>query len=152
MPYRITKTFGHERGLSCCFRQWRAESHCRFLHGYALAVEFTIEAKSLNPQNWVFDFGDFKEIKEWLEEKFDHKLIVAEDDPLLPLYKGNFTGEFKDFADMVIMEKVGCEAFAHYIFNHCANIIGRATRLRARLVAVKVSEHGANSATYNEPI
>ena len=35
--WRSTKTYGHEEGLSCCFRQWRAtHSHCRLLHGYAL--------------------------------------------------------------------------------------------------------------------
>ncbi|SVB70610.1 uncharacterized protein METZ01_LOCUS223464, partial [marine metagenome] len=26
--YQSTKTYGNEVGLSCCFRQWRADSHC----------------------------------------------------------------------------------------------------------------------------
>ena len=40
--WRSTKTYGHEEGLSCCFRQWRAtHSHCRLLHGYALSFRLT---------------------------------------------------------------------------------------------------------------
>ena len=34
--YRSSKTYGHEIGLSAAFRQWRAQSHCRLIHGYAL--------------------------------------------------------------------------------------------------------------------
>lgn len=48
MIYRSTKTYGHEIGLSAAFRQWRAESHCRFVHGYALAVKFVFEAGELD--------------------------------------------------------------------------------------------------------
>ncbi len=39
--YRSTKMYDHNEGLSCCFRQWRAtDSHCRLIHGYALAFKF----------------------------------------------------------------------------------------------------------------
>lgn len=31
--YQSTKTYGHDRGFSCAFRQWRADSHCRLIHG-----------------------------------------------------------------------------------------------------------------------
>lgn len=48
MTYKSTKLYGHEIGLSAAFRQWRAESHCRFLHGYALAVRFEFEADELD--------------------------------------------------------------------------------------------------------
>ena len=36
MIHRATKTYGHDLGLSVAFRQWRADSHCRYLHGYAI--------------------------------------------------------------------------------------------------------------------
>ena len=38
--YYSKKKYGHERGLSAAFRQWSAESHCRFIHGYSLEFEF----------------------------------------------------------------------------------------------------------------
>ena len=45
MGWQVTKTYGHDLGLSCCFRQWGASSHCRFLHGYALSFSFTFERR-----------------------------------------------------------------------------------------------------------
>ena len=41
IKYFSTKTYGHERGLSCAFRQPLAlHSHCSLLHGYALSFSF----------------------------------------------------------------------------------------------------------------
>src|SRR5262245_56270238 len=85
MTYVSTKTYGHDIGLSCCFRQWRAESHCRFFHGYALGVRIEFEASELDKYNWVVDFGGLKSFKGWLENTFDHKLLVAHDDPELDI-------------------------------------------------------------------
>ncbi len=80
--WRSTKTYGHEEGLSCCFRQWRAtHSHCRLLHGYALAFSLTFATDTLDARNWCFDFGGLKPVRAWLHEMFDHTLLVAHDDP-----------------------------------------------------------------------
>lgn len=83
MKFRSTKTYGHDIGLSCCFRQWRSASHCRFLHGYALAVHLEFEADDLDARSWVMDFGSLKPVRQWLVQTFDHKTLVAADDPLL---------------------------------------------------------------------
>lgn len=48
MAYLSTKTYGHEVGLSATFRQWRAKSHCRLLHGYSLSFRFEFEANTLD--------------------------------------------------------------------------------------------------------
>lgn len=148
MTYISTKTYGHEIGLSCCFRQHRAESHCRFLHGYSLSVKLEFEAQKLNENNWVVDFGGLKTLKEWLVSCFDHKMLVAKDDPEIDeLRRLNDLG----IADMVVVPDTGCEAFAHLIFQR--------TRLwlknneydpRVKLRSVEVREHGANSAIYFE--
>ncbi|MEB3025883.1 6-pyruvoyl trahydropterin synthase family protein [Parvimonas sp. M13] len=86
--YTITKTYGNEQGLSATFRQWRADSHCRFLHGYALGFEVTIACNddNLDARNWVYSFGGFKPFKAWLQDTFDHKTVVAEDDPQLEVF------------------------------------------------------------------
>lgn len=147
MPTHVsTKTYGHEVGLSCCFRQWRAESHCRLLHGYALSIRLEFEATKLDVRNWVVDFGGMKSFKQMLEDNFDHKLIVAEDDPnlddLLNLQK-------LGLADVVTMPKAGCEAFAEYIFGAAETWLesnGYGDRVIMRSVEVK--EHGANSALF----
>ena len=46
--YISTKTFGHESGLSCAFRQPNAtHSHCSLIHGYALAFKFKIGSEQV---------------------------------------------------------------------------------------------------------
>ena len=146
MPYRSTKTFGHDIGLSACFRQWRAESHCRFLHGYALAVRIEFEAYELDVRNWVVDFGSLKSLKQMLQDNFDHKLIVAEDDPLRQELEC-----LADFglAQIIIMPATGCEKFAEYIYE-CVEVwlADNGYAPRCRVASVEVKEHGANSAIY----
>jgi 6-pyruvoyltetrahydropterin/6-carboxytetrahydropterin synthase len=80
--YTVTKTFPHSLGLSCVYRNWQAtDSHCSYLHGYALSFSVMFEAKTLNDRSWVVDFGAMKGIKEYLVHRYDHTLLVAEDDP-----------------------------------------------------------------------
>jgi 6-pyruvoyltetrahydropterin/6-carboxytetrahydropterin synthase len=146
MSYASTKTYGHEVGLSACFRQWRAESHCRLLHGYALAVAFVFEAEELDVRNWVVDFGSLKSLKGWLENTFDHTLLVAEDDPL--------KDELCQLAGLglaraVVVPATGCEAFAELIYGATLVWLGdNGYAPRVRLRSVEVREHGANSAIY----
>lgn len=86
--FQSTKTYGTDRGLSCCFRQWKANhSHCSTLHGYSLGFKFVFESETLDEKNWCFDFGGMKPIKEYLDYMFDHTILVAEDDPALEVFK-----------------------------------------------------------------
>lgn len=146
MTYVSTKTYNHEVGLSCCFRQWRAESHCRLLHGYALAFKFVFEADELDVRNWVVDFGSLKSLKGWLEDTFDHTLLAAADDPHLNQLVALGT---QGLARVVVLPKAGCEAFAELVF-HATTVWltdnGYAPRVRLR--SVECREHGANSAVY----
>lgn len=148
MTYRSSKTYGHEIGLSSCFRQWRADSHCNLLHGYALAVHLEFESDDLDARNWVVDFGSLKGFKGWLEDTFDHKLLVAEDDPMLDeLCMLGGLG----LAEPIVVKATGCEAFAKLIYE-CAAIwlTDNGYSPRVRMHHVTVREHGANSATYYE--
>ncbi|QJD54351.1 6-carboxytetrahydropterin synthase [Aminobacter phage Erebus] len=146
MTYRSTKTYGHEIGLSCAFRQWRAKSHCRFIHGYALAVRVEFEADTLDERNWVIDFGDLKAFKQILEDTFDHKLVVATDDPEVEtLHFLHING----LAQVMYLDAVGCEAFAEYIFKRAeAWLATTGESWRVRVASVEVKEHGANSAIF----
>jgi 6-pyruvoyltetrahydropterin/6-carboxytetrahydropterin synthase len=146
-----TKRYGNDRGLSCCFRQWRStHSHCSLLHGYSIGVKIIFECDSLDERNWVMDFGGLKEFKQWLEYMFDHTLLVAEDDPELELFK-NFPTHV---ADLRIVPAVGCERFAEMAFKKMAQILDESEKegtLLNKTVCVKsveVFEHDANSAIY----
>jgi len=146
MPYRSTKTFGHELGLSCAFRQWRANhSHCSKLHGYALSIKFTFEADELDDKNWVMDFGGFKELKERLQYWFDHTTVVARDDPERERFKRLHAA---GVIDMREMENVGCEKFAEFMYFTACEVLRQKLGDRVKVVSCEVAEHGANSAIY----
>ena len=145
--HRSIKTYGNEVGLSCCFRQWRADSHCNKLHGYSLGFRFTFESAILDEHNWVYDFGGCKWIKEYLQSEFDHKLVVAKDDPKLERILQVYT----DIAVVNVMDDVGCEKFAEMVYNYVVPKIYKETKGRVSLFRVECFEHNANSASYQNP-
>jgi 6-pyruvoyltetrahydropterin/6-carboxytetrahydropterin synthase len=146
MTYKSTKTYGHELGFSCAFRQWRAESHCKFVHGYALAFCFVFEAKDLDEKNWVVDFGGLKPLKQMLQDTFDHKTVITKDDPHLDYFK---EGQKLGVLDLVVIEHGGCEKFAQLVYEITEQWLKKAGFApRCRLVSVEVKEHGANSAIF----
>jgi 6-pyruvoyltetrahydropterin/6-carboxytetrahydropterin synthase len=144
--FRSTKKYGHEVGISCAFRQWKAPSHCRFLHGYALAFKFTFEADELDYRNWVVDFGGLKSLKNKLEELFDHKTIIAQDDPNLAMFEEL---EKAGACDLVIVSAVGIEKFAEMAYILAMQTLEEESFApRCRVIEVEVFEHGANSAIF----
>lgn len=144
--YFSTKTYDHSVGLSCCFRQWKAESHCRFLHGYAIKVQFKFGTNELDVRNWVVDFGSLKSLRGWLEDMFDHKTIVAEDDPELGTFQ---TLEQRGLLQLVQVSATGCEAMARIIFEASEVWLkDNGYTPRVYLKSVEVSEHTGNSAIY----
>lgn len=147
--HRSTKTYGHDVGLSVCFRQWRAASHCRLLHGYAIAVRIVFEAEELDENGWVQDFGDLKDIKAYLQDQFDHTVMVAADDPKRAFLESLAVA---GLANIRIVPRTGCEAFARQIFCYIEgwlrDLNTGGTADRVQVVSVEVSEHGANSAIF----
>ena len=114
------KTYTHSTGHSCAFRQWRADSHCNLIHGYALQFELTFGSAELDEKNWVVDFGGLKELKEWLKHMFDHTYLVAKDDPEMETVE---LLQQASLIDMRVVEAVGCERFAELTFDKASSII-----------------------------
>ena len=144
MRYYSTKII--ELG-STAFRQPRAKSHCRFIHGYRLTGKFIFTADSLDANNWVVDFGDFDELKTFLQEKFDHKLVLAKNDPAMKEFKAL---EKAGAAEIVVMDEgVGIELFTKYCFEAADSYVKHKTDGRVRAHSVEVFEHEKNSAIYS---
>ena len=153
-----TKTYGNDRGLSCCFRQWRAtHSHCSLLHGYSIGIRLIFECETLDDKNWCMDFGGLKAFKTWAEHMFDHTLLIAEDDPELETFKklNEIKGGHNDHGvcDLRIVPAVGCEMFAKIAYDKMSELLSSGymrypVNPAVRVKSVEVFEHGANSATY----
>lgn len=144
--YQSTKRYGHNIGLSAVFRQPHADhSHCRFLHGYSLAFKFTFGCNELDHRNWVVDFGGLKTLKKWLEEMFDHKVVVDKNDPML--YKLEEL-ESVGLAELTVFDGVGVEKFSEHAFKKADALVREMTNNRCWCVSCECAEHGANSAIY----
>jgi 6-pyruvoyltetrahydropterin/6-carboxytetrahydropterin synthase len=149
--FLVTKTYGHELGLSACFRQWRADSHCRFLHGYPLSFKLTFGTAERDKNGWVIDFGGLKSVKAWLVDHFDHKLVIAEDDPMVNELMTLGDPDMPDgqIADVIVLPGVGCEAFAYLVFQYVSQwLVDQGHAPRVALIEVEVREHGGNSAIF----
>lgn len=135
MPYVSTKNYGPEQGFAVCYRQWRADRKsgksknerysiseipgCCALHGYALGFYFEFESKTLDARNWVVDFGSLRPLKQFLQESFDHTMLVAQDDPHFEVFENLHN---LGLAKMVVVEKTGCEGLSKFLYDYVNDV------------------------------
>ena len=150
--FKSTKIFD---GFSTVFRQWQAkDTHCRFLHGYAIEFKVTFEGQ-LDHRNWVWDFGGMKRAKtkidgmsakQWMDYMFDHTVIIANDDPAIRY--------FSEFSKMGIIQlrtingPVGAEKFAEFIYDKLNAFVQEETNSRVKVSRVEFFENKKNTAIY----
>ena len=143
--YTSTKTY-RELG-PVAYRQWRADSHCKLLHGYALTIHLEFEADELDVRNWVMDFGGLRPLKSKLEEFFDHKLLVAQDDPQ---YEAFMQLQKLGVASVTEVERTGCEGLADFLYEYINTIFlpecGQQEAERVWCSKVEVRETQSNMA------
>ncbi len=127
--------FGH--------RAPRHDGHCRLLHGHDMAVEFTFAAHQRDENGFIVDFGKVKYIKEWLEFNFDHKLLIAADDPEIPYFEDM---NLRGLCDLRVIPGTSAEHIAEYIFEHVTELLKLNEGKRVWLTSVRVWEDTRNSA------
>lgn len=143
MTYLTVKTFPP---ISCCYRNWKAESHCRFLHGYALEITVKFSSDSLDDTHWGVDFGKLKSLKEALEDTFDHKTLIESDDPFLELFRSMSQ---QGIVDLRILPAISCEKFAEYVFTLAEGwLMANDYIPRIKVKEVEIKEHHHNAATF----
>lgn len=80
--YSVSKTF------SFCYghRLMNDPGKCGGLHGHTAKATIVIEADELDKLGMVCHFDQLKEkIGTWIEENLDHRMLLAEGDPLTKL-------------------------------------------------------------------
>ena len=140
MKYISTKTY--QQIAPVAYRQWKADSHCNKIHGYALSFYFEFEATTLDARNWVMDFGGLRPSKDKLEEWFDHTLLLALDD--LNYNDIKKLGEL-GLAKITEVEKTGCEGIAEFLYEYVNTIFlpsyGEQDRIWCRRVEVRETDN-----------
>jgi len=132
--YKVTKVidfcYGH--------RLRNYEGKCKFLHGHNGRVEIDLTSDQLDERGMVLDFNDVKrEIKGWLDDALDHKMLLREDDPFIETLKT--AGE----PYYVMKENPTAEAIAKLIFEH-------AERAKLPVAEVRLWETQSSFATYRK--
>lgn len=122
------------------------ESKCRHLHGHNYRIHFTCSATQLDELGRVIDFGVIKELLcMWLEEHWDHKMMIYDEDPLLPSLQELVPEDL-----VVVPFNPTAEAMAQYLVETVAPAQLAGTGVT--LVSCHVEETTRCSATYSLPI
>ena len=140
--FKSTKRFS---GFPCTHRQWRASSHCRFVHGYSREFYFEFEANELTPEGWVVDFGGLKELKAWLNHMFDHTFLVAQDDPELATFEELHK---RGAIQLRVLPNPGMEGTCEFVYNEASKILKKLYGDRAWISFVEVRENENNSGQF----
>ena len=134
--------------ISTGHRQWKDKGHCSFVHGYGRYVEFTFACNERDDKGWVMDFGDLKDIKNWIEDEWDHRVLIAADDPLIPQLK-----ELEEVGGInlnILPEGYlpGIEESCRYLYDKINPMIKKKTNNRVHISRVEIWEHENNHAEY----
>ena len=92
--FEISKTFEFSAAHSVHSQrlnpEWAGSSYpkCRRLpgHGHNYKLIVYLKSEELDHSQMVTDFGHLKWLKEFIDDCFDHKLIVGSDDPAFELF------------------------------------------------------------------
>jgi 6-pyruvoyltetrahydropterin/6-carboxytetrahydropterin synthase len=82
--YRVT------REIRFCYghRLLHYDGKCKHLHGHNGRAVISLQAAQLDPLGMVMDFSQIKEVVTgWIDQTLDHKMILHEDDPVLPFLR-----------------------------------------------------------------
>lgn len=144
VTYKWTSTKEYVDAFPCAYRQWRADSHCNLIHGYAFSVKFYFGTNELDVRNWAADYGGLSELKQTLQDQFDHRLLCSVDDPHLDWYK---EAETRGIAKLTILPRVGCEGLADMLYKYVNGVFipdmwgpGESARLWCYKVCVRETQ------------
>jgi len=140
--YTSTKLF---REFPNAYRNPNSKSDCYLLHGYCRDFYFVFGADNLDKQGFVFDYGALDIIKHWLEEKFDHTVLLQADDPYLYKFKEL---EKLGLMKVTVLPLVSCEGIAEYVGVFVNEWLETETDNRVRVVSCECRENGKNSAVW----
>lgn len=141
--------------ISCGHRVVGHENKCRHLHGHNYRITFIVGAdngwEALDHIGRVMDFSVIKEkLCMWLEDQWDHKMLLWEEDPLLPYFGPLWIeGDGLDICQNSIVV-VPFNPTAENMAQHLVNVVApqQLAGTCVKLYSCKVEETRKCSATY----
>lgn len=148
MRFKALKSFPN---MPCAHQQWFDTDEsglpmtggCARYHGYDRSVDLEIEGQ-IDSHGWVFPFGKFKQVRQFLEYYFDHTALAQANDP-----RYNELISFNDrngfFNLRTLPYGVSMEMSALFIWEHVNRYIYHVTDGRCALTKVTCREHEKNA-------
>lgn len=141
--YTSTKTY---TGFPCAHRQWRHPGHCAFVHGYSRSFHFVFGCRELDECGFVVDFGALGWLKEFLEDNFDHTLLLNHDDPLRETFEA--LEQAHACSLRLLPHGVGMEGTARWVCEFVNTQLFDLYAGRCWVISVECRENEKNSAIY----
>ena len=138
-----TKTY---RDIPLSHRQPLHKGRCSRLHGHSWAITLTFEAKKLDDNGFVIDFGDLHFLNDWIDENLDHSTALKENDPML---KECEKLEKQGLLKILRVKCASCEGIAQFLYHTFQPMIEQKTNGRVRIKTLHLEEDSKNSATYS---
>ena len=113
------------------------------MHGYSRSFTLWFRTNEVTDNGFVMDFGKLKPVKAWLEDTFDHTLLLDTGDPLIPQFRAI---EEQGGCKLVVFDDVGMEGTARFVFDWLDAWVRERTADRVWVVSVEVRENEKNSA------
>ena len=110
---------------------------CKHPHGHNGQVEIEVRKNGLDKRNMVCDFSDIKRIvKTWIDDAFDHKMLLRRDDPLVKI--------LQDLGEPVFIcdSNPTAEHIARLIYQHAAGQGLPVTRVKMWETPTSFAEYG----------
>lgn len=161
----ITKSFAD---LPFAHRQHLHKGHCSLIHGHNWTFDLTFVCDQLDENGFIVDFGKLRPVRKWLEEKFDHTLVLNATDPWLGFLKFHLVdvtdpnrseNGCRHLAKVTVVPNCGAEGLGAYVLDGVNRLLAGKLHIRdddwvsrgLRVSAVTVHEDGKNSATVRLP-
>lgn len=147
MAFYSTKRIGP---ISTGHRQWKHNGHCAWIHGYGRIVQLTFGCHELDDKTWAVDFGGLKPVKQFIEDAWDHRLLLASNDPYLEQIKAleEFNIVNVNVMDVTKGHSPGIEGSCKFLYDNIQPMIDEMTGGRCWLEKVEIWEHENNTAQY----
>ncbi len=153
--YSVSKSY---RDFPAAHRQPNHHGHCRLIHGHNWGFDIHFSCGQLDENGFVVDVGMLGVVKAFLQEDFDHTLLLNESDPALKSLQmtlGDNAGGEILFAKIVVVPNCGMEGLAKYVAEEVTGLIASGAfpgflRL-LKVTSVTCWEDSKNSATYVMP-
>lgn len=125
---------------SAAHRLLNYEGKCSRLHGHSWRAVFTFESENLNKDGMVVDFAIIKKIIQgWVDQHWDHGLILSFADPLINILQNT------EHQIYPIQGNPTAEHMAQFLFKHFQSEF-----FPGKLISVEVFEGLKSSAIYEE--